>query len=1109
MRTQQVQTLVAGVRGTSSVILNDELYVERDIEPIILDRLKRKDFIHQPLAVVGEPGVGKSSLLWSLVQRTILEDTGGGEAWLLDAQDLLDYFGDNRSGSRGRFSDFKRALGYFSNETPPVLFIDTADAVLNRRDDTLIFKDLLSQIRDLHVQAVITSRPGEAHQLNFLEPNKYELGNYSDVEFPKAVSAYAAAFVTESQGRNAAQHARNLQAAASSGYPIEALARNPLALQLIYAVYAPQEINYAEINVVSLYRDYWERRVRSDFRPGSNNYQSRLDLTYAAEILGLAMLSEGMPELHQETVRNIFKKFGIDQECLGVLAERAVVIMFSSEAGMKVAFFHQTFFEHTAARAIVSLTGMEGLKELAARYFDSSENYFLGCVLERALVLTDFEPQSVVEAGEGIVMSLFERGSEANACGIYAYIHKLKASDHLRHLVQDLVASSDPIAVERLLELAPNMPTDRQLELLKSFAHLISGSDFRRGEQVVKGLSRISSINPEEVAEFLRKAKPQDGLLKDISGSALTRKAYYSLLDRIAPAAPDFVWGEMIRLFSDGLSRTAGESDGLACVSIVLNHYDIWTLTNVAKSFERDVERAIRGRRVHISNDLARGIAKIHLRDWTSNSVDPNEILGLLSGLKGSKREYFARLYGLSQYVIDHPSTTLWQFMQSSLRTPDQEILHYIIVITWANAFDELVSRNRANIEIKEIAANISLLPQERQEEIGKALIKMIGFSETPVELINYFDMDDANDAFSVWTNTRGLGRRLLDAADGEIDGARQTLNVLLSGPQKHHDRLRAVAVQARSKSLSEGGIRILSQLALAMHDPFTMFPSIEKVPKDSADWIDSPIELFQLAYDLDPRGNQSQVRDKARFFREFERLSLFTGLTVEDLFSFSQKQSDDIARAYVLQAVNYRLRNAGTTMGLSIKDFAKRNEVGFERSRAELIQCIATLFEMDTSLAERHFNDLLDLVFVSDPNSTHIAPVARPLYGLLNAKSDKVFGICEKLLEGLRTVSNATANGEYTRLARVFIIASQRADRNWTLKMLRLLKFLSPEVGRLLVGMLGSVNDALFEEIYTDIMQAENVPNATIKRVADLRRQRHRMLGVAPWPELLDLVNN
>jgi hypothetical protein len=1105
-----VQASATGNRSDEEVVLNDDLYVERDLEPVMIDRLRRRDFLRQPLLVAGEPGVGKSSLLWSLANKLNPNSLGKAEAWLIDAQDLLTFFGDREEDSRNRLTRLKKALGYFANGEPPVLLIDTADAVLNRRDDTLIFKDLLSQLYDLHIQSVITSRPGEAHQLSFLEPNKSDLGNYSDAEFPKAIAAYAKVFVKHSDYVSPQEHAQQLSEAASSGYPIESLARNPLALQMIYAVYAPHEINYSEINVSSLYRDYWERRVAADLRPGTPPTSASLDLTRAAELLGIAMLSEGVPELFLESIRRLPERIAINSNEINELARRGVISVSPSEFGNKLSFFHQTFFEHAAARGLVSLAGIDGLRELCGRFRSSSENHFLGCVLERSLVLADFESRELRETADAIAVSLSEANSEASSCALYAYVHKVDVSDQLKTAISALIAEGDALAIERLLDLAPNIAMERQTDLLEVFRPLMEEEDFRRGESVVKSMTRISFSHPREVSEFLRQTKPQDGVLKDPFRSALIRKAYYALLDRIAPVDPQLAWDEMVRLFSDGLSRTAGESDGLECVTILLNHYPCWARSEVAADFEAEVKKAVGNRRTTQSNDLARGMAKVYFEDWIRARKDPYELLSEMGrpDVPGSfKRGTFAKLYGLGAMFVNLEDLDFIRLAEITLQLENRELQHYVIIIVWSDIFDALIAQGRADCQARKLRRWQNNSDPERNSLIENALLKMVAYSQVDVRVVGLLDLEANGDDFSLWTDTRGLGRRILDAAEAGIESAQETLGKILKAPQRHPDRLRALAIQARFSAEERGAFRILTRLAVALNDPFIVFPVLEELKPENLDWIADPNELFRMAFNFPTKGNRSHIRDRSRYVREYERLRLQNDLSLHQLLAFADSHDDDIARAYALTAVNYRMRNMLSFEGFTVDQLVTLDRDGKTRTRAEIIQCIATIFELDANLADHQFDKLIDLAFREGSNSTHIAPISRPLYGLLDLGSQNIFHYCERIMDGLQLVSNATANSEYTRLARVFIVAGQRAPPDWTVRIVDRLQSLPPEVGRLAIGMLSSLNPEQFEEVFSSLRRKSGVPNATLKRVADLRRQRHRMIGVEAWPELLEMV--
>jgi len=138
---------------------------------------------------------------------------------------------------------------------------------------------------------------------------------------------------------------------------------------MLYSVYAPQDINVFDIDVISLYREFWRRRVRADIRTDAASAPaSDRDLSGSAMHVGIAMLVEGLPELPAQLLERELVSAGRGRDDVEVLEARGVVRVFSSGTDKVVSFFHQTFFEHAAALGILRLGRERGLRALADRW---------------------------------------------------------------------------------------------------------------------------------------------------------------------------------------------------------------------------------------------------------------------------------------------------------------------------------------------------------------------------------------------------------------------------------------------------------------------------------------------------------------------------------------------------------------------------------------------------------------------------------------------------------------------------------------------------------------------------------------------------------------------
>jgi hypothetical protein len=267
----------------------------------------------------------------------------------------------------------------------PIVLIDTADVALNTRgrDDHLL--SLLTELTVAGVRILAASRPGEARKLSSFGPRGMRIADYSDDEFKTAVRAYARAFVSDAAELDAEAQANALMDAAARGYPVKEICRNPLTLRMLYSVYAPQDINALDIDVISLYREFWHRRVRADIRTvAAAAPASDRDLSASTMHIGIAMLVEGLPELPAQLLERELVSAGRGGDDVDVLEAHGVVRTFSAGADKVVTFFHQTFFEHAAALGILRLGRERGLRALAERWASFDGNLFLGATLERA-----------------------------------------------------------------------------------------------------------------------------------------------------------------------------------------------------------------------------------------------------------------------------------------------------------------------------------------------------------------------------------------------------------------------------------------------------------------------------------------------------------------------------------------------------------------------------------------------------------------------------------------------------------------------------------------------------------------------------------------------------
>jgi hypothetical protein len=145
--------------------------------------------------------------------------------------------------------------------------------------------------------------------------------------------------------------------------------------------------------------------------------------------IATAMLVAGAPELPRDRLARELQAVGLDRGSLDQLQGRGVIRVSHLAPDHLVGFFHQTFFEHAAALAILRLGGPRGIAALAERWAKYDGNLFLGAVLERVLVLSEYELPPVQQEAERVMGAL--GGASGKAIGAYVFVHRRSVPDAL------------------------------------------------------------------------------------------------------------------------------------------------------------------------------------------------------------------------------------------------------------------------------------------------------------------------------------------------------------------------------------------------------------------------------------------------------------------------------------------------------------------------------------------------------------------------------------------------------------------------------------------------------------------------------------------------------
>ncbi|MGY2401150.1 hypothetical protein [Pseudomonas sp. SDO5271_S396] len=345
--------------GGHRQIMLEEVYTPRSLEAEIDRRIEAVDLASGEgtlIAVIAPAGFGKSSLLWGCHRRW---SARGDTATLTLAATQLATLIEQGQFDRVRGTLLNRAATLRDGGVRFVVYLDTFDVLMHSVELSTPALALLYELVEHGASLVFSTRPEEVADIKFekltQQAVRLYLGEYDPEEFAQALKTYCAAFYPNADANaQAALHATRLTDLVALGRPAREVCLNPLALRMLFEIYAPAEVP-ENINSAQLYWQYFKERVAGDQRAGIPKAASAgKDLSEAAKKIALAMFSLRVPALSQQKF-NQAEKLGITEHDRAELISRHLLRRTAS----RVEFFHQTFFEYIAGLALAEQSGYD------------------------------------------------------------------------------------------------------------------------------------------------------------------------------------------------------------------------------------------------------------------------------------------------------------------------------------------------------------------------------------------------------------------------------------------------------------------------------------------------------------------------------------------------------------------------------------------------------------------------------------------------------------------------------------------------------------------------------------------------------------------------------
>lgn len=470
----------AGLVGSDEHKRLDSLYVPRKAETRVLYHIRSGC----PLVLLeGDAGNGKTSLLWRIHKS--LRELNQFPLFVQSS-----WFGQTR------LEEFLVNLHAAFAEHHSVLLIDSADIILNNSQGHTQIAKIVGACGAVGVPVVVASRREEVASLAYLEHERVRLDCYDDEEMRAAVAVHTRHYYGDGEQRaesDATTETTRILALAAQGCPLHMVCKRPLTLRMLFELYRPLKIN-DEVDAFALYQEYWSVRVRRDVRPGAA--ESR-DLSLTAQGLALQMVHEGTPAIDRAAAEAWLLRDGLPPADLAELVSRGVM----RNERNSVLFFHQTFFEHAAARALVDGWRVSGLQRLAERAESHPSDFFIAPVLEHALLLAVSRAGDLARTAHTIIQRFLNSGqSGLLKIALYVYSHSVAPDAATERAVRECLNRRG--AVIHFLKHAGNFRKDRLRTLWRLLRFAWPSNAWSEHLNILELVKELVPRSPLDFIEF-------------------------------------------------------------------------------------------------------------------------------------------------------------------------------------------------------------------------------------------------------------------------------------------------------------------------------------------------------------------------------------------------------------------------------------------------------------------------------------------------------------------------------------------------------------------------------------------------------------------------------
>ncbi|AXO37847.1 ATP-binding protein [Micromonospora sp. B006] len=431
-----------------------DVYVRRDVEQTIAESIRPRSLT----ALRGEAGYGKTAVLWHLHQRL---GQAGRLALLIPATALLRGSRGDRDAGAVTVDELWTALrAAVRQRRDPVLLVDTIDLLTHSEQTRVDVRRLMRTAVECRVPMVVACRPAEAALLHLDQDGDESYGvpirpmylaAFNERERREAIESYAWAAYPDDGDEVLAV----VQDAQVRGRPLREVVANPLTLRMLFELYAGDgERPDSDIDSIGLYTLMWQRRVVTDRRDRATP-DGGPDLSRDVEQTALAMLGAGRIALRRSELTAWLDGVRPVDEALALLVARALVTRRPESPWLW--FWHQTWFEYTAARA-VARRGETPATQLGRFVAEEPYDLFFGEVASQLVLLAGRTPLVAQELAERLLGAwLADDTSGMPALALRTYARFREPSAGLRANAARALRAADDRVTKDFLRLLPSV----------------------------------------------------------------------------------------------------------------------------------------------------------------------------------------------------------------------------------------------------------------------------------------------------------------------------------------------------------------------------------------------------------------------------------------------------------------------------------------------------------------------------------------------------------------------------------------------------------------------------------------------------------------------------